>query len=123
MGRVLRLLAGFIPDVRRARLHRIGRFAHPFAGLGGHAAPFVAVLAGREIVFSDPAELDWQDLLEIGDPVDFLRYVVSKEDREFIHKQKLAAFKFNRLMEAFMTYYELDEKLEQARREQRRALR
>lgn len=85
--------------------------------------PFVAVLAGREIVFSDPAELDWQDLLEIGDPVDFLRYVVSEEDRKHIHKQKLPAFKFNRLMEAFMTYYELDEKLEQARREQRRALR
>lgn len=84
--------------------------------------PFVVVLGGREISFSDPAELDWQDLLEINDPVQFLRYVVSKEDREYIHKQRIPAFKFAKLMDAFSTYYELDEKLEQARREARRGL-
>lgn len=82
--------------------------------------PFRAVVKGRTIEMKDPAELDWQDLLEITNPLDFMRYCMEKEDRKFLHEQKIEGWRFGKLIEAYMTYYELDEKLEEFRRAQSR---
>lgn len=78
--------------------------------------PFTVRLGGKVISMTDPEELDWQDLLEIEDPTDFLRFCVSDEDRAHIRKQKLEGWKLGRLMEAYMSHYGLDEKLADAQR-------
>lgn len=81
--------------------------------------PFVANIKGREIGMRDPAELDWRDLLLLESPMDFLRLSTTPEDRKFLLEQDLPGWKFNRLMEAYYAHYDLDEKVRQARRQQR----
>lgn len=81
--------------------------------------PFVVVIAGRPITMTDPAELDWQDLLEIENPTDFLRHCVSSDDRRFIADQAIPGWKFGKLIETYMFHYKMDEQIAKARRQQR----
>jgi len=83
--------------------------------------PFKARVSGRVIVMTDPEEIDWQDLLDMATPVDFLRHCVSSEDREFLRGEKIAGWKFGRLMKAYQEHYKIDEKIAQHQREQGRA--
>lgn len=78
--------------------------------------PFVAALGGRKITMVDPEELDWRDLITLSEPTDFLRVAISAEDRAFLTKQNIPGWKFTRLLEAYYTHYDLDEKLASARR-------
>ena len=80
--------------------------------------PFVVVVKGREISMEDPAELDWRDLILLESPTEFLRLALSAEDRKFLLAQDLPGWKFNQLMEAYYSHYDLDEKVRQARRQQ-----
>lgn len=82
--------------------------------------PFVVNIAGRTITMTDPADLDWQDLAEIENPVDFLRYCVAEEDRRHIYKQRIPGWKLGKLMEAYNTHYDLERRTAQAEREARR---
>jgi hypothetical protein len=52
-------------------------------------------------------------------PTEFLRLSLSKEDREFLLAQNLPGWKSNRLMEAYYTHFDLDEKVRSARRQER----
>lgn len=79
--------------------------------------PFVVVVGGRTITFADPAEIDWQLLAEVEGPHDLLRISLESEDRIFLNKQALKAWKFNRLMEAYYNHYDLEEKIREARRQ------
>ncbi len=69
--------------------------------------PFVAVIGGREITFTDPEEMDWEDLAALDSPGDFVDMCTTDDDREHIYNQKLPAFKFKKLWEAYQQHYDL----------------
>ena len=78
--------------------------------------PFVVALGGREITLRDPSEIDWRDLVDLEDGLDVLRVAMSPEDREFLAGQEIEAWRFNRLVEAYHTHYNLDELTRKAER-------
>lgn len=82
-------------------------------------APFVVKIGDREITMIDPDTVDWRDLLLMTDPTEFLRLALSKDDREYLAKQSMPGWKFNRLLEAYYTHYDLDERIRQAQRRSR----
>lgn len=63
----------------------------------------------RAITLSDPAELDYQKLLEIESPIGFLRYVASQEDRDFLATAKIEGWRLGALMEAYYRHYGMDQ--------------
>lgn len=69
--------------------------------------PFRPVVNGKVVTMTDPADLDFMDLLDIEHPVLFLRYCVSDEDREHIKNANLPGWKFNKLIEAYQKHYGL----------------
>jgi hypothetical protein len=81
--------------------------------------PFVANVHGREITMEDPDNLDWRDLILMEKPTEFLRLALSKEDRKFLLEQSIEGWRFNQLMEAYYSHYDLEDKLQQAHRQQR----
>lgn len=80
---------------------------------------FRARIGGKDIEFADPETLDWKDLLDIEEPVGFLRYSVSEDDRMHILAQAMPAWKLGQLMEAFQTHYGFEDKVAEARRKAR----
>ena len=82
--------------------------------------PFKVKVAGRVITFIDPEELDWQDLLDINKPTDWLHYSLSREDRQHLYEQRLPGWKLNKLIEAFMAWYNIEARAEEIQRQQRR---
>lgn len=83
--------------------------------------PFVANISGRAIQMTDPEDIDWQDLVDIGDnPVMFLRFCVTPEDRDYIFGLSMPGWKLGRLMENYQKHYGIDEKMRKFEREQRR---
>lgn len=71
--------------------------------------PFVVAIGDRAITLIDPQDLDYQTLLAIEQPVQFLRHAMSKEDREFLRTQKIPGWKFGEMMNRYMRHYGLDE--------------
>lgn len=82
--------------------------------------PFVVRIGGRDLTFADPADLDWEDLASVDVPSDLFRVSLSREDRNFLYDQKLPTWKFSKLLDAYSTHYDIDTKLEEARRQQGR---
>lgn len=82
---------------------------------------FAATIGGRRVEFEDPEELDWKDLLDIEEPIGFLRYSVSEDDRIHILAQKMPAWKLSQLMEAYQLHYGFEDKAAEARRKARLA--
>lgn len=80
--------------------------------------PFTVQINGREITMTDPAELDWRDLILMESPTEFLRLSLADEDRKFLLEQSIPGWKFNRLMEAYYNHFDLDQKVREARRQQ-----
>jgi hypothetical protein len=71
----------------------------------GPAAPFVAYLGGKRLVFEDPQEIPWQDLLHLDDPEEFARLCLPEGQREHFLKHKVEAWKMNALMRGFKEHY------------------
>lgn len=84
--------------------------------------PFTVKLGGQVVTFKDPEDLDWQDLLDIENPVDFLRYCVTREERLHILSLEMPGHKFAKLMESYQVHFGLEEKMQQARRRSQRGL-
>lgn len=82
-------------------------------------APFAFNWNERVITLSDPAELDYETLLKIEQPAQFLRYCASQDDRDFLAdpKNKMEGWRIGLLIEKFYEHYGLD-KNEAKRREQ-----
>lgn len=76
-------------------------------------------LGERVITMTNPDEIDWKDLLDISDPVAFLRYSVSAEDRNFILGLDLPSHKFGKLMESYYAHFHIEERMEKARQAER----
>lgn len=78
--------------------------------------PFVAKIGGRNITFTDPAELDWRDLAGVEIPGDLLHVALEGDDLKHLRELTLPAWKFNRLLEAYYTHYDLEDKIRDAQR-------
>ena len=72
--------------------------------------PFVFYWKGRTISLSDPAELDYRQLLEVESPVGFLRYTASQEDRDFLASEegKMEGWRLGRLIEKYYKHFGMD---------------
>lgn len=80
--------------------------------------PFIVKVAGRLVTFADPMDIDWRDLAVVEAPGDILRAALSREDREHITNQKiLPTFKFSKLIQDYYTYYDLEDKINEAKRQ------
>ena len=64
----------------------------------------------RAVTMTDPTDIDWVDLLDINEPLQFLRYCVTAEDREFIKTCPIEGWRFGKLIEAYQRHYGLDTK-------------
>lgn len=80
---------------------------------------FKAKIGGRIVEFADPETLDWKDLLDIDEPVGFLRYSVPEADRLHILAQPMEAWQLGELMEAYQTHYGFEDKIADAKRKAR----
>lgn len=78
--------------------------------------PFIVKVGERNLEFSDPSDIDWRDLAAIEAPGELLRLSLSREDHEFLRKQSLPTWKFNRLMEAYNLHFDLEDKIREAKR-------
>lgn len=81
--------------------------------------PFVTRIGGRVVSFTNPDEIDWKDLLDITDPVQFLNFSVTTEDRAHILSLDIPGHKFGKLMESYQAHFKLQEKLQKARQAER----
>lgn len=74
----------------------------------GAALPFDFVLGGRRYLMSDPKEVDWQDLISaMANPLMFFRLVLPPEDRSEFFTTKLATWKMDKLINAYLEHYGL----------------
>ena len=66
--------------------------------------------AERQVVFSltDPSEVDWDDLAALGNPVELLRYVLPKDQRDDLIAAKIPGWKFQKIMEAYVKHFGMD---------------
>lgn len=81
--------------------------------------PFVVRLGGRVIEMQNPDDIDWKDLLDITDPVNFLRHSVTKEERNHIFSLNIPGHKLNAMMERYQEHFKIEEKMEKARQASR----
>ena len=79
--------------------------------------PFIVILADRKITFSDPGEIDWQDLAAIEVPADLFSVALTPEDRQHFRDQRIPGWKFNDLMKSYYTHYDFEEKIRAAKRQ------
>lgn len=80
---------------------------------------FKIKVGGRVITMTNPDEIDWKDLLDITDPVAFLRHSTSTEDRAFILGLDLSSYRFGKLMDTYYTHFHIEERMEKARQSER----
>lgn len=78
--------------------------------------PFKVKINGKTITFTDPAEVDWQDLASVEQPADIFRICLSKPDRDVIADAGLPGWKVNALFESFSEHYDFEERVAKARR-------
>lgn len=76
--------------------------------------PFVAVVKDRKLTISDPAEVDYQHLLGIENPLEFLRFCMSQEDRDFLADQHFESWRLGMLLEMFLKHYKASERVDTA---------
>lgn len=81
--------------------------------------PLKIKLGGRVVVFSDPRDRPWQDLVALENPVQFIRVCTSQEDREHIMAQQFSSRKLDALMTKFMEHFEVKEAIAEAQKQNR----
>lgn len=75
---------------------------------GDVPGPFVFVIDGERYEMVDPQEVDWQDLLSgLRNPALFVRFAMSIADQKRFFGKRVAAWKMNKLMEAYTTHFNL----------------
>ena len=79
--------------------------------------PFVVNAGGRQITFTDPSEIDWQDLASLEVPADLFSVAMDREDRRYFRELPMPGWKFNKLMESYYTHYDFEEKIRAAKRQ------
>ncbi len=82
---------------------------------------FATVINGRRIEIGDPADIDYKDLLTIDTPLQFFRYTMSEEDRNWLAEQNLKGWRLGLLLETYLRHYRAQERIDE-RLEQRKKL-
>jgi hypothetical protein len=77
---------------------------------------FAFNLKDRRIEVSDPAEIDYQDLLECETPIEFFRFTMSQDDRDFLAAQRMPAWRLGLLLEKYLTHYKAKERIDQRKK-------
>jgi len=72
--------------------------------------PYAVQIGDRVITMTDANDLDWKVLLEIEHPVEFLKFCVPADDREFLRKQNISGYVFNEMIEGYTRHYGLGSK-------------
>lgn len=72
---------------------------------GEQFEPFVADVYGRTITFGDPAEIDYQDLLQCETAMEFWKYTVSQEDRDYIAGKRMPGWRLGALLTAYLGHF------------------
>lgn len=69
--------------------------------------PFAFAWKGRRVVLTDPADVDYQNLLEIENPLQFLRYTATQEDRDFLASKEgsMEGWRLNLMMESYYKHF------------------
>jgi hypothetical protein len=70
--------------------------------------PYSFVFKGERVEMLDPHTMDFKDLMTIQHPANFLKFALSDEAKKLLAENKLEGWKFNRLIEDYMKYYDLD---------------
>ena len=70
--------------------------------------PFAFVHDGQRVEMVDPRELDFKDLMAIEHPANFLKYALSDAAKKLLAETKMPGWKFDRLIEEYMKYYDID---------------
>lgn len=70
--------------------------------------PYTISIGGRALVLRDPKEIDWKELLDIEQPVQFLGHVFSTdEDKAFFKKQDFPGWKLDMIIKGYTEHYGL----------------
>ena len=70
-----------------------------------------ATKESRRIEISDPAALDYQDLLTIDAPTEFFRLCMSQADRDFLAGARLESWRLSKLLEAYLEHYKAQDRV------------
>ncbi len=73
---------------------------------------FTADVKGRTIEFGDPAEIAYQDLLSCDTPMEFWKYTVSGEDRDYIANTRMESWRLGGLLNAYLEHYQASDRLD-----------
>jgi hypothetical protein len=73
-------------------------------------------VGGKVLVMSSPDDINWLDLIEITDPIMFLRHSLSREDLNHLLAQKMPGHLFGKFMEGYYTHFKIQERMEEAQR-------
>jgi hypothetical protein len=73
---------------------------------GGDREPFVVVIGGRTVTFTDATELDWRILMKMG-PYDFFVHCLSDEDHEYVMTQPIKGWQIQKMVKAYQDHYGL----------------
>lgn len=77
---------------------------------------FTTVIQGREIQITDPADMDYQDLLGCETPMEFLRFCMKEEDRDFLRTTRIKGWRLGLLMEAYLGHYKAKERIDERKK-------
>ena len=77
---------------------------------GEEYTDFVFSWKGRTLTLSDPANQDFRKIVEVENPLGFLRLTASQADRDFLASDEgfMEAWRLNRLMEKYYKHFGLD---------------
>lgn len=73
---------------------------------------FVAVVNDRRIEISDPADIDYQDLLACDSPIEFWKFTMSQEDRDWLAEQRIKGWRIGLLLEKYLKHYKAQERVD-----------
>lgn len=73
---------------------------------------FTADVKGRMITFGDPAEIDYQDLLACETPMQFWKFTVAQEDRDYIAECRMEGWRLGALLTAYLEHYRAAERVD-----------
>ncbi len=69
---------------------------------------------------TDPADIDYQDLLAIDSPVQFFRYTMTQEHRDILAESRIKGWRLGKLVEKYLEHYKAADRV--GNEEQRRKL-
>lgn len=77
-------------------------------------------IGGKDVIFTNPDQIDWLDLVDMTNPIEFLRYSCTAEDRTHILALRIPAHKFSKLMSVYEQHFKIQDRVASLRAAERR---